>query len=330
MQLVPPKLGILMPDSSRLIRILILLSAYVATGWLGLCVPFATSKVTLFWLPTGIAIAALYRWSIHVWPGIFLGALIINTYTGAGFATNLIIAAGNTLGPIAALLLMQYFNCRITSMHRANAVCFLLIAIISMLIPAAIGCLSLVSTTYLPVDRHTLLAWWMGDSLGALLAAPFLIGITTDSIAKLINQKTETLTILTVCFLVALACFPLNEFGNNLHLPIVYTSFICVAWAALRLGLLGSSICTIGFSFIAVWSTVNGLGPFTVTDVQVSYYLIWLYSAGLTLLGLMITIAHAEIAHKSARLVELNVAREEQQKHLTRYPAISGAGLCGG
>lgn len=316
MQLVPPKLGILMPDSSRLIRILILISAYVATGWLGLCVPFATSKTTLFWLPTGIAIAALYRWSMHVWPGIFLGALIINTYTGAGLATNLIIASGNTLGPIVALLLMQHFNCRITSMHRANAVCFLMIAIGSMLIPATIGYLSLATTTNLAVDRHTLLAWWMGDSLGALLAAPFLIGITTDSTAKLLNQKVETFFILAVCFFVALICFPLNDFGNNLHLPIVYTSFICVAWAALRLGLLGSAICTIGFSFMAVWSTTNGLGPFTVTDIHISYYLIWLYSAGLTLLGLMITIANAEIAFKSARLIELNLAREEQQKHL--------------
>jgi diguanylate cyclase (GGDEF)-like protein/PAS domain S-box-containing protein len=318
MQLVPPKLGILMPDSSRLIRIMILISAYVATGWLGLCVPFATSKVTLFWLPSGIAIAALYRWSIHVWPGIFLGAFIINTYTGASLTTNLIIATGNTLGPVAALLLLQRFNCQITSMHRANALCFLMIAIVSMLIPATFGCVSLITTTNLPINQHTLLAWWMGDSLGALLAAPFLIGITTDSTAKLFNQKAETLTILTVSFLVALICFPFNNFGGdaNLHLPIVYTGFICVAWAALRLGLLGSAICTIGFSFMAVWSTIHGLGPFTVTDIHISYYLIWLYSAGLTLLGLMITIASAEIAHKSARLIELNIAREEQQKHL--------------
>jgi len=319
MQLVPPKLGILMPDSSRLIRIAILISAYVLTGWLGLCVPFAASKVTLFWLPTGIAIAALYRWSIHVWPGVFLGALIINTYTGAGIATNLIIAFGNTLGPVVALLLMQFFKCRITSMHRTNAVCFFMIAITSMLIPAAIGCLSLIVTTDIPnINQHTLLAWWMGDSLGALLATPFLIGITIDSLAKLRNQKAETLVILAVSFLVALICFPFNNFGgnDNLHLPIVYTGFICVAWAALRLGLLGSAICTIGFSFMAVWSTVNGLGPFTVTDIHISYYLIWLYSAGLTLLGLMITIASAEIAFKSARLIELNIAREEQQKHL--------------
>jgi len=307
----------LIPDSSGLIRIAILISAYVVTGWLGLCVPFAASKITLFWLPTGIAIAALYRWSLHVWPGVFIGALIITTYTGSSLTTNLIIAFGNTLGPAVAVLLMQYFNCRITSMHRANALCFLMIAMASMLIPAIIGCFSLITTTNLPnINYHTLLAWWMGDSLGALLAAPFLIGITAKSTTKLLQQKSETLLILAVSFLVALVCFPLNNFGDNMHLPIVYTGFICVAWAALRIGLLGSSICTIGFSFMAIWSTVNQLGPFTVTDIHISYYLIWLYSAGLTLLGLMITIASTEIAYKSARLIELSIAREEQQKHL--------------
>jgi len=317
MQLVPPRLEKLTPGSRRLMRITILIAAYVVTGWLGLCVPFETSKITLFWLPTGIAIAALYRWSMNVWPGIFIGAFIITTSTGAGPITNLIIALGNTLGPIVAVLLMYRFNCRITSMYRANALCFLLIAMTSMTIPAAMGCLSLAITTDLPnINHNTFLAWWMGDSLGALIAAPFLIGISAKSTANLLQQKAETLLILAVSFLVALACFPFNNFGDNLHLPIVYTGFICVAWAALRLGLLGSAICTIGFSFMAVWSTVHGLGPFTMPDIHISYYLIWFYSACLTLLGLMITIASAEIAYKSARLIELGIAREEQQKHI--------------
>jgi integral membrane sensor domain MASE1 len=318
MHLVPPEPGTLMPNSVRLKRIFILTLAYAATGWLGLCVPFTGSQVTLFWLPTGIAIAALYRWSIHIWPGIFIGALIINCYVGTSLHTNLIIALGNTLGPLAALRLMQHFNCRITSsMHRANALCFLMIAIASMLIPAAIGCLALFTTTDLPnINQHTLVAWWMGDSLGALLAAPLLIGISHASVDKFRKAKTETLAILSVSLVVALACFPFNNLTGNLHLPIVYTSFLCVTWAALRLGLVGSATCTIGFSFIAIWSTAKGLGPFSGADLHLSYYLTWLYSSCLTLLGLMITIANTEIAHKSARLLESNQARETQQKHL--------------
>jgi len=315
MQLAPPRQGTLMPNLTRLTRIVVIAIAYFTTGWLGLCVPFTTSKVTLFWLPTGIAIAALYRWSIHVWPGIFIGALCINMLTGTNFAANSIIAFGNTLGPVVAFLLLQRLNCQISVLHRANALCFFTIASLSMLVPAIIGCLGLI-VNGISIDGYTFLSWWMGDSLGALLAAPFFIGMTAENAERIFSRKVEALVILTVCFVVALICFPLNNLGNDLHLPIVYTSFICVAWAALRLGLLGSALCTIGFSFIAVWSTVNGLGPFSSVDAHISYYLIWSYSAGLTLLSLMITIASADIAFKSARLRQLDIEREAQQKHI--------------
>ncbi|RYZ31346.1 MAG: hypothetical protein EOP49_39115, partial [Sphingobacteriales bacterium] len=178
-----------------------------------------------------------------------------------------------------------------------------------------IGSLALVGIVHYDLDRYTFLAWWMGDSLGAMLAAPFLIGLNVENLSKLFEKRIETLCIFAISFFVALVCFPLNNVGNNLHLPIVFTSFICVAWAALRLGLVGSALCTIGFSFIAIWSTVHQLGPFTATALPISYYLIWLYSASLTLLSLMITIASAEIAYKSDRLIEMSIARNEQQKH---------------
>jgi diguanylate cyclase (GGDEF)-like protein/PAS domain S-box-containing protein len=316
MHLVPPQLGRLRPDSSWLLRITLVMLAYLATGWLGLCVPFAATKITLFWLPTGIAIAALYRWSIRVWPGVFLGALLVNIATGSSFVTNFFIATGNTLGPLAAFLLLQRLNCQISTLHKANALCFFSICALSMIIPAGIGCLALAGIAHYDINRYTFLAWWMGDSLGAVLVAPFLIGLTVQGTLQLLEKRIETVSILAVSFFVALICFPLNNFDNNLHLPIVFTSFICVAWAALRLGLLVSALCTLGFSFIAIWSTVNYLGPFTASDVHVSYYLIWLYSACLTLLSLMITIASAEIAYKTERLLELNLARNEQQKHI--------------
>lgn len=294
----------------------IVMLAYIITGWLGLCVPFSNSKITLFWLPTGIAIAALYRWSIHIWPGIFMGALLINLTTGSSLTANILIAAGNTFGPIVSYWFMRRMDCQVLFMHRANAMCFFTISTLTMLIPATIGCLTLVIVSKVDIDRYTFLAWWMGDSLGALLATPFLIGLSVDSLRRLFEKQVEAGSILTISFFVALFCFPLNNFNNGLHLPIVFTSFICVTWAALRLGLLGSSICTLGFSFIAIWSTVNNLGPFIAADTHISYYLIWLYSASLTLLSLMITIASAEIAYKSERLIELNIARNEQQKHI--------------
>ena len=57
------------------IRLPIVALAYFASGWLGLQMPYLGHNITLLWLPTGIAVAALYRWGSVVWPGVFIGSL---------------------------------------------------------------------------------------------------------------------------------------------------------------------------------------------------------------------------------------------------------------
>ena len=47
-------------------HLLLVVLAYYATGKLGLVIPYVGSSITLVWLPTGIAIAALLRWG-HFW-----------------------------------------------------------------------------------------------------------------------------------------------------------------------------------------------------------------------------------------------------------------------
>ena len=65
------------------IRIILLALAYYATGKLGLLLPYIGSHITLIWLPTGIAVAALMRWGMAVWPGILLGAWAVNLAIGS-------------------------------------------------------------------------------------------------------------------------------------------------------------------------------------------------------------------------------------------------------
>lgn len=45
----------------------LLASGYFITGWLALRLPHGEVQIPLVWLPTGIAIAALYRWGWRCW-----------------------------------------------------------------------------------------------------------------------------------------------------------------------------------------------------------------------------------------------------------------------
>ncbi|WP_193747557.1 EAL domain-containing protein [Cellvibrio sp. OA-2007] len=313
-----PGEGISQPQLPRLAQLLLVFMAYSLTGWLGLCVPFESDRVTLFWLPGGIALAAFYRWSPRLWPAVFLAALLLQVYSGANLAINLLLATSNTLAPLCALWLLRRAHCNPTQLRRANTFYFLILGALGMLVSASVGgfALNYYNQGSFETGLYTALIWWMGDSLGVFLAAPLLTNINRTSIDKVLQRKLDFFIVFTVSLAVGLFCFPLNNFDNNLHLPIVFTSFVCVAWAALSFGLLGSGLTTIGFSFLAIWSTVNQLGPFALPSQQLSYWVIWIYTASMTILGLMIAAAHTEIATTTHQLGESSHEQEKQKKHL--------------
>ena len=91
---------VLRPDQSVLIKLPALALAYFATGWLGLQVPYTGSHITLIWLPTGIAVAALLRWGWRMAPGVYLGAFLVNLAIGSSWPLAAAIAVGNTLAPL--------------------------------------------------------------------------------------------------------------------------------------------------------------------------------------------------------------------------------------
>ncbi|WP_084128726.1 EAL domain-containing protein [Cellvibrio mixtus] len=305
-----------LPRSSQLLLVFL---AYCLTGWLGLCVPFENDKVTLFWLPSGIAVAAFYRWSTSLWPGVFLAALLLNLVTGtSSLLTDVLLASTNTLAPLISAWLLRWANCNIAYLHRAKALCFLTLSSVGMLVSAISGgvILSLQQHNSLESAFYISLVWWMGDSLGVFLATPLLANINKAHIDKIRTRKLDFFIVFSISLIVGLVCFPLNNYTDNIHLPIVFVSFVCVAWAALRFGLPGSALTTMGFSFLSTWSTVHQLGPFALPDWQLSYWVIWIYTASMAILGLMITAAHTEIATTAFKLGESNQEQEEQKQYL--------------
>ena len=304
--------------ASWLVQLLVVFGAYSLAGWLGLCVPYEDSRVTLFWLPSGIALAAFYRWSPRLWPAVFCAALLLQISSGANFVTNLLLASGNTLAPLFTLWLLRRTHCDLTQLNRSNTTSFLISSALGMLVSASIGGLSLnhYNQGSFEAGFYTALVWWMGDSLGAFLATPLLVNFNRTNLDKAFQHKPDFLLVCVVSLAVGLFCFPLNNFDNNLHLPIIFTSFVCVAWAALAFGLLGSALTTIGFCFLAIWSTVNHLGPFALPSQQLSHWVIWIYAASMTILGLMITAAHTEIMTTNDQLDRSNQEQEKHKKHL--------------
>src|SRR5215469_3598261 len=98
---------------SRLFRNLAAIASlavvYFVAGKLGLRLAFVHPSATAVWPPTGIALAALLILGYRVWPGILLGAFLVNLTTAGSVATSVGIAVGNTLeGLVGAYLVNRY------------------------------------------------------------------------------------------------------------------------------------------------------------------------------------------------------------------------------
>src|SRR5439155_19939834 len=136
-------------------------------------------------------------------------------------------------------------------------------------------------------------AWfifWLGDAMGVLLVAPLVLSFS--SLVRMDGQKRAELAILLTSL--TLACFLI--FHDRLLAPIrldvlAFGVFPFVIWAAIRLGIGGSSSALLVIATIATVETALGSGPFAQSSPFRNSALLQLYFAVLAVSGLALAAA---------------------------------------
>lgn len=277
-------------------RLLILASAYFLAGWFGLTLPFVGTHITLIWLPTGIAVAALLRWGYSIWPGIYLGAFLVNLFTGASWPLAAAIALGNTLAPILTVALLNRAGFHPQFDRQKDVGLLVLSSGLGMTLSALSGVASLYLAGEMSADHigFALLSWWLGDAIGVLLAAPFLITLTWDNLRHLNRTRTELLCWMLTAVIIAWFAL-IHDYGDKGHsLPLAFLTIPLLTWSGLRFGNTGAALAGLCFSLMAAWGTAIGQGGFILSDIRVSLFLLWAYMATTALTGLLITALQAE------------------------------------
>lgn len=272
-------------------RILLLALAYFTTGWLGLRVPYAESHITLVWLPTGIAVAALLRWGWAVWPGVYLAALAVNLSIGSSWPLAAGIAVGNTLGPMICVGLLKRDGFDSAFASQRDIASFIAMAGSGMIVSASGGVANLYEAGAVPLQGlgSAWLAWWMGDTVGVLLATPLLLSWTRDNVKQLRRDGSEFLLWCLAAGTVAWFAFMHDYAQAGRALPLAFLTLPLIAWAALRLGGIAAALAGLGFSVVAAWGTGSGHGTFSLPSSHIGMFLLWSYMAVSVLTGLMIT-----------------------------------------
>jgi PAS domain S-box-containing protein len=252
---------------------MVLAAAYVCTAKIGLRLG-VVDQVTAFWLPSGIALAAVLLYGYGALPGVWVGAVLANVTSNEPVVTACAIAVGNSL----EAALGAWFLWRVVDFDRA--LCRLqdvlglvvLAAMASTTVAATIGVTSLCLGGVHPWQKFGELwsVWWLGDAVGVLIVAPLVLRLVHVMENRSFNaSRVPEGTLLVACSTILCLLIFVGGLlrGIRMEFPPEYAVFPMIIWAALRFGAGMTSFLGLAISIIALWGTRAALGHLSPSDV---------------------------------------------------------------
>jgi signal transduction histidine kinase len=254
-----------------------------------------------------------------MWPGVALGALLANSWTGVPFIAVAGITLGNTLEALAGAYLLRRAQFR-PSLDRLRDVVALfgLAGLLSTAVAATAGVASLWIGGAL--SAHDLASawrvWWLGDMGGDFLVAPLIFVFAAGiRFSRRPARVAEAAALLAAAVALALVWVTIDQ-------PPAYLAFPLIIWAALRFSHAGAVLTSFGLAGIGVVYTSQHLGPFAQGSADGSLLLSQCFmgiaaATALTLAAVTAERRRAERALRAAR-DELEVEVRERTGDLVR------------
>lgn len=286
-------------------RMLMVYLAYLAAGKLGLLIPYVGSHVALIWLPSGIAIAAILRWGfISVIP-IYLASFTANLSIGSPLPLAAQMSIGNPVGPMAAAMLLQYFDFKY-ALDRMRDILLLLASVSTgMMITASSGVLALVMGGAIGEGEvlQAWIIWWLGDSVGALLILPLLLNLGRKEAAVIWHHRLKILFWFVIFFVLDWYAFDFLKAQTGQFMWLSFLMLPLVIWAAMRYGISGASVVILGVSLSEVWAMANQRGLFYLVDMHQSIFSLWIFMATMMVVAMMVIVLQArhQLSEKALR-----------------------------
>ncbi|MEV1240135.1 MASE1 domain-containing protein [Nonomuraea sp. NPDC049750] len=307
------------------LRMLAVAGAYFAAAKVGLAQELVGGQVTPLWPPTGIALACLLLMGLRVWPGITLGAFLVNLTLGPSLLAVAAISAGNTLAPVCAYLLLRRarFCIELDRLRDALALVFLG-ALTAMLISSTVGSGVLLLAGALRSGDFwpTWSVWWTGDAMGVLVVTPILLVLRTSRApwdARL-SRWGEAVAL-------AVGTLLITVMATVSSINLLFLVFPFLIWAALRFQLAGAAGCALIVSTVAIVAAAQGSGPFAEHGLFLNMVTLQAFNGAASLTALLLAAiiaernqAHDRLEHICARLTEVADRVDRERRAAQRLP----------
>src|SRR5437016_1489897 len=304
----------------------ILAVIYFIAGKLGLMLASLHASASPVWPPAGIALAGLLLLGYRAWPGIFIGAFLVNVTTAGNVATSLAMATGNTLEALVGAWLVNRFAGGTNVFDRPQGVFkFALAAGISTIISPAFGVTSLGVAGFADWANYGTiwLTWWLGDATGDLVFTPLVLLWSVASKRRW-NKKeaAEVGALLLLLVLLSAVVFGGWPAVSARNYPIVLICGPVVIWTAFRFTQRETATGIFILSAIAVWGTLHGFGPFVSETENQSLLAVQWWTAVLSITAMALSAGMAERRRVEEELQQQKVVVETANRAKDHFPAM--------
>ena len=282
------------PSALRYLQeLLLVFIAYFVAGKFGLAVPFTSGNVSPVWPAAGVALTAMLVVGYRAWPGIALGAFLVNFFSPIPHPAALGLAIGNTLAALTGGFLLRRIRVSQSFSQLQDVLGLIMVASTGPLVSASLG-VTVLSLTHVNAWADVGSAWliyWLGDAMGILLVIPLL------ALSALPRTRQRTLEFAGLLLILAFSAVAI--FDDRLGLAVTHDVFAFavfpfVIWAAVRFEVAGSAVANILLSAISVWETAHGSGPFARGTFFVDAAELQVFIAVMSISGLVVGAVIAE------------------------------------
>jgi signal transduction histidine kinase len=299
---------------------------YFVAGKLGLKLAFLNASATAVWPPSGIALAALLLLGYRIWPAIFVGAFLVNLTTTPHLPISLGIATGNTLEAICGAWLVNRFAGGTRAFDRAQDVFkFVLIVVLSSIIAATLGVTSITLGDFASWSQYgpIWLTWWLGDVTGCLIIAPLLL-LWFVAPPRQWHRREIIEVVLLLLLLVVLGEIVFGRWSpiSAKNYPLTFITGPIVIWTAFRFTQRETATGVFILSAMAVWGTLDKVGPFVRDTENQSLLMMQGWTGSLFITAMALSAAMAERRRAEQLIEEQKVAIESANQTKDNFLAM--------
>jgi integral membrane sensor domain MASE1 len=286
-------------DWRLLAQILLVAIGYAGIGKLFVLLSSLVNVVALVYPPEGLALAAGLWLGRRVWPGVFLGELLLTVSTPTPPLASLAMSFGNTADMLLGVAILRGRFGFSPRLERLRDVIGLTVVVAAVCAPlsATVGVTALWVTGELPASEYsaTWCSWWLANVIGQVLVAPALLTWLSHPPRR--EQRRQLVLAGALAVVLVLVCQV--AFGRwadygLYHPALLFAVFPSLIWMGVRCGPREAATAAVLVVLMALEATASGIGPFSADTLAARLVYLDIFMIGAAVTALWVAALFAE------------------------------------